>query len=340
MVEEIYSNLCVFQIICFIYFPDLVKSIKDAWIIGDHLARIAYPYLQQLEQDHKMGYENYLHENYDHYAYFPSFTESNVLAMIRNAFIEGLNKRCKLPNVVIILTDEQLLTEDPLYLPSEFERKIKWVIRELDINIKIRKGSLPSKAYVMGQPRIMWVQAFRTKRGSKIHPDQLLKFNNILRRTCMAKAIYTIPVDDSAFRCYDVDGRTQIAEGFKFLWHEIINGLKFHDDRDKRYKVNQLVDERLKQMNLDKQVREENRDHTLKSLQRNLPTVFDNNNTHGSCQRNDRSRDRPLVRDRRGRSQSSDRNQHRNRSLKQHWDGNTHRQQRDHNPTRYSNNYH
>lgn len=240
------------------------------------MARLAYPYLQQLDQDHKRGRENYLQENYDHYGYFPSFTESNVLTMVRNTFIEGMNKRVRLPNAIVILLSEQILVEDPLYLSSEFERKIKWVIRELDVNIKIRKGSLPSKAYVMGQPRIMWVQAFRTCKGSKIHPDQLLKFNNLLRRTCMSKAIYTIPVDDSSLQCLDFDGKTQIHEGFKFLWHEIINGIKFHDERDKSYEINNLVEERLKEVDLRKQASKERQQHTLGSLQRIAPGAFNN----------------------------------------------------------------
>lgn len=65
---------------------------KDIWFVGDHLVRDAYPYLQQLETDHKKGECNYLHENYDTYAYFPSFTDSNMLGMIQSTFIEGLNR--------------------------------------------------------------------------------------------------------------------------------------------------------------------------------------------------------------------------------------------------------
>lgn len=263
-----------------------IRAVKDVWIIGDHLARDAYPYLQQMDQDHKRGCENYLQENYDHYAYFPCFTDKNVLAMIRNAFVEGLNRRLKLPNAVIILFGEQLLREDPLFLPSEFERKLKWLIRELDVNIKIRKGSLPPKAYNLGQPRIMFVQAFRTCKSSLINPDQLLKFNNLLRRTCITKAIYTIPIDDTTLRCFERNGKTQITEGFKFLWQEIINGLKLHDEKDRLHEVNQLVDQRLKEMNWDKQSKQERRDHTVESVQRNMTGAF------RDLHREDRSKDR------------------------------------------------
>lgn len=260
------------------------------WIIGDHLARIAYPYLQQLELDHKKGCENYLEENYDHYAYYPSFTETNVLSMIRNAFVEGLNRRARLPNAVIIILGEQFLTEDPTYLPSEFERKIKWILREIDILVKIRKGNLPPKAYVLGQPRIMWVQAFRTRRGSAVHSDQLLKFNNLLRRMCMAKAVYTIPVEDASIRCFDVDGKTQITGGFKFLWQEIIAGLKLHDEKDRQYEINQLVDKRLKEMDLHKKSKDERCHHTLETLKRNIPTSLMERDSYREREERDFSR--------------------------------------------------
>lgn len=278
-----------------IYFVDHIRAVKDVWVIGDHMARDAYPYLQQLDMEHKKGFENYLYANYDHYAYFPSFTETNVLKMARNSLIDGLNRRAKLPNAVIVLLGEQIIVEDPLFLPSEFERKFKWLLREWDVNIKLRKSSLPSKAYTMGQPRIMWVQGFRTRRGSKINPDHLLKFNNLLRRTCMAKAVYTIPVDDSSFRCFDFDGKTHLPEGFKFLWQEIVNGLQFHDQRDKQYETDRLVDSRLKEIDMKNLSEREGCAHTISSLQQSSVTSFGRKRTssNGQGRKQDHFNSRP-----------------------------------------------
>lgn len=195
--------------------------------------QMAYPYLQKLDGEHKRGYPNYLQENYDHYCFFPAFTETNVLKMLRNTLVEGLNRRVKLPNCIIVLCSENFVTEDPLYLPSELEKKLKWIVQEFTSLINIRKSLLPPKAYVLGDPRIMWVQAFNSTRRNKLHGDQLQKFNNLLKRICGAKAIYTIPVNDcSSSCCFDYDGKTQIEDGFRYLWHEIINGLKFHDEKD------------------------------------------------------------------------------------------------------------
>lgn len=161
------------------------------------MVRSAYPYLQQLQQDYNT----------------------------RNCFVEALNRRLKLPNAVVILLSNQLIVEDPLYLPSEVDRKLKWILRELDSSVKIRKSLLPTKAYNFGEPRIMFVRGFNNTKANYLDWDILLKYNNMLCKICMAKAVYTIPVqgyDDSGFRCFDYDGKTQIKEGFEWLWMDII----------------------------------------------------------------------------------------------------------------------
>lgn len=240
-------------------------------MIGDHLARLAYPYLQQLDEDHRRGFRNYLQENYDHYVFFPSFTETNVLKMIRNCLVEGLNRRINLPDTIIVLCGEKFITEDPLYLPLEFERKIKWILREFETLIRIRKSLLPEKAYTLGQPRIMWVCAFQNTRANGIAGENLNRFNNLLKRLCSTKAVYTIPVqDNNSIRCFDTNGKTQIAEGFKFLWQEIINGVKHHDERDRQHEINQLVDDRLKEINFQNRNRQDRESYTVSSLERNL----------------------------------------------------------------------
>lgn len=213
-----------------------IRAKNDIWFIGDHMIREACPFLQELQKDQDSGYDNYLHSNYDTYVFYPNFTESNVLTMVRNGFVEALNKRIKMPSAVVILVSDQLIVEDPLYLPSEIDRKIKWILREIDAAVKIRKSTLPVKAYTMGEPRIMWVRAFQNTKANNVPPEMMLKFNNMLRKICMAKAVYMIPVNayhQSTARCYDYDGKTKIKQGFDLLWIDIINGIQQHDRNDK-----------------------------------------------------------------------------------------------------------
>lgn len=181
--------------------------------------------------------------------FYPNFAETNVLTMVRNGLIEALNQRMRFPSAVVILTSDQLIVEDPLYLPSEIDRKIKWILREIDAAVKIRKSLLPSKSYTLGEPRIMWVRAFQNTRANNVPTDMMLKFNNMLRRICMAKAVYTIPVndyDDSTVRCFDFDGKTKVNGGFELLWIDIIKGIKKHDQSDKYAEIATIVKEHSK----------------------------------------------------------------------------------------------
>lgn len=243
MVEKINVDFGLLQISSIVIAAN-IRAIKDIWFIGDHMIREAYPYLQELQRNQEAGYDNYLHANYDTYVFYPNFAENNVLTMIRNGFIEALNKRIKMLSAVVILLSDQLIVEDPLYLPSEIDRKIKWILRELEAAVKIRKSSLPLKAYTFGEPRIMWVRGFQNTRANNVPPELLLKYNNMLRKICMTKAVYTIPVDtyqNSTTRCFDYNGKTKIKGGFDLLWTDIINGIQQHDKNDKAAEEQRLL---------------------------------------------------------------------------------------------------
>lgn len=257
------------------------------------MIRNAWPYLQQIQNDHDTGRENYLHNNYDPFVFYPAFTETNVLTMVRSCLVEGLNRRLKLPSAIIILLSDQLIIEDPLYLPSEVERKIKWILREIEASIKIRKSSLPLKAYTFGEPRIMFVRAFHNTMANYVSREILLKFNNTLCRLCMAKAVYTIPTDnyqDAAVRCFDYDGKTQIKRGFELLWLDIIRGIKKHDESDKWAEIANIIKENTEHPRDTKNNKEVR--HRSKSNQRNNSYRRDDTGGGRSRHRDDRSHKR------------------------------------------------
>lgn len=133
-----------------------------------------------------------MHQNYDTYIFYPSFTEGNVLTMVRNSLVEALNKRLKMPSAIVVLISDQIIVEDPLYLPSEIDRKLKWMLREMDSIIKIRKSVLPTKSYTFGEPRFMWVRGFNNTKANYLSSDLLMKYNNMLRKICMSKAVYIL----------------------------------------------------------------------------------------------------------------------------------------------------
>lgn len=218
--------------------------------MGDHLVRDAYPFLQNQQAAFRHGDKTYLQSTYDTFSYFPVFTESNPLSMVRSAVIEGFNRRKRFPNAIVILMGDLLLLQDPLFLPSELERKIRWIMREVTTIITTMKSLVNPKSFTFGEPRIIWVRSFQTTAGNPIPMENLLKFNNILRRVCATKAIYTPDLKwftSSTARCYDKRGRI-CDSSFKELWLALSDMIKHTDERDEHYYINKKVEERLKEL--------------------------------------------------------------------------------------------
>lgn len=150
--------------------------------------RDAYPFLQNLKAANHQGDKCYLLDTYDVYGYFPVFTETNPLAMIRNTIYEAFNAHLKMPNAIVIVAGTDLLTQDKLFLPSELEKKLRWILKEITIAVTTRKSDLKPKNFTFGEPRIIWIKSFKTTESHVIPNENILKFNNLLRRTCASKS--------------------------------------------------------------------------------------------------------------------------------------------------------
>lgn len=227
-----------------------MRAVKDLWIVGDHLMRDAYPSLQDLQAAAMHGERCYIQDMYDTYGYYPVFTDTNPIAMIRNAVVSGLNYHLKMPNAIVILAGTQIIDQDPLFLPSELERKVRWVLREITAAIASRKSLLSPKHFTFGEPRIIWVRLFQTTMGDPVPQTNIIKFNNLLQRACAGKAIYTPDLDlftASEGRCYDARGRI-IEKAFKDLWLALSDCIKKLDEKDEQYFITQKVEEHLKEL--------------------------------------------------------------------------------------------
>lgn len=212
--------------------------------------RDAYPFLQNHKTASMHGQSSYLMDTYDPYGYFPTFTESNPLTMIRNSVAEGLNVHLKLPNAIVVIAGTSLITQDELFLPSELEKKIRWIMKEILALLMTRKSHLLPKNFTFGEPRIIWIRAMQTHTGDPVPTEMITKFNNILHRICAGKAIYTPELElftSSSTRCYDSHGRI-IDNAFKELWWAVSDAIKQIDTRDEQYYITKKVEERLKEL--------------------------------------------------------------------------------------------
>lgn len=230
--------------------------------------RDAHPALQKLNFTYEKGDKNYLMSNYDVFCYYLVFTEQNPLTMIRNSLVEGLNACFKMPSAIVILCGDLIMTHDDLFLPSEIERKIRWILRDIMAAIAARKSMLSPKAFTFGEPRIIWIKAFQTRTNNHIPQENLLRYNNILRRVCHNKAVYTPDLDffiASTARCYDARKRIN-EQSFDELWLSVSDTIKSIDERDEKYAVDKKVEDRLKELKLQGELKFERQAHTFLSM--------------------------------------------------------------------------
>lgn len=240
------------------------KATKEVWFVGDHLLRDAHSYLQAMEYAYKHGDHNYLHATYDTYVFYPDFTETNYISMITNSVTKGFNSRPRFPNAIIIVTGTGIIVEDELFLPSELEKKIRWVFREIASTIATCKSLVKPKCFTFGEPRIFWVKNFQTTSGDPVPSEYLVKFNNLVRRVASGKAIYTPSLDlfvASMSRCYDRKNRV-LEKSFKEFWLSVSDMLKTIDERDEHYYINKKVEERLKELKQDGELKFERKAST------------------------------------------------------------------------------
>lgn len=265
--------------------------------MGDHLLRDAHPFLQKLEYEYQHGQHNYLHATYDAYAFYPDFTEDNPLVMIRNAVVSGFNLRPRFPNAIIILTGTLLLSQDELFLPSELDKKVRWIIREISNTISTMKSLVKPKCFTFGEPRIFWVKNFQTAVGDPIPPEHLLKFNNLVRRIAAGKAIYTPVLDlfvSSTARCYDRKSRI-IDKSFDEMWLAVSEMIKSIDERDEHYYVNKKVEDRLRELKQEGELKFERKASTYLAV--TGQSSFSEHDHQWNCGRRHASQDRHGSRD-------------------------------------------
>ena len=164
-----------------IYFSD-ARPCETIWFIGDGFLAGTYSKgYQQTEQN-----EQFLREHFGVLAFHnDQHLDTNLISRIRNVLVSALNKHSKLPKLVVIVLDNDMIkfVDHEKYGASIALGKIMDVVVEsLDSVIKTRKDQIAKNAYRDQEPHFIWM-------GAPIHQD----FNdNSLRvkfNTCMESII-------------------------------------------------------------------------------------------------------------------------------------------------------
>ena len=168
-----------------IYFPsfitDTVQAIYDVWFVGDGFFREVFPALQAMQQQAKLTKSSvpYLYEYYNVFGYY-SMRSSGMrycIGRILNSLIVGLNTRERLPRLVVLIIDKDIIEDvgiDSNRPSDELPASIGWLFKQIEIVIKRKRMEIVEKkpgAVYSNDQKIMIVdmlcRPFRFPEGCK-----------------------------------------------------------------------------------------------------------------------------------------------------------------------------
>lgn len=239
-----------------------------------------------MKTDHNNGkIINYLEASYDTYFFDGDYRERNHLNMICNAFTRALNERPRLPHTVIIITSAKFFSKQETFLPSEADKKIRWILKEMDHNLKTRKEDIPYKSHQGQRTRIIWMQVLPThadvwkldaarKRDQSPFPERLTRFNKLLDKICTAKNHYFLEIKD----IIDTDGKAlsrytgNLTDfGFELVFKEITRSVKFLDNKAREQEKDRIIEDEIKYLRLQNKLLQESQSETRNPSHRRTP---------------------------------------------------------------------
>ena len=161
------------------FFAEEPKGMDYLWFIGDNFTAKSYRAHFKLNTK-----QHFIKQNFEFTAYVNSkFSNSNgnMLARLQNTFASALNqsKKCNLPNYVIIVLDDDLIT----YLNFNKEGAatlmgswIEWLVKQFKELIATRLSQLPPKAKKF-TPFLYWVNTPTHALFSSQRNKLRIKFN-------------------------------------------------------------------------------------------------------------------------------------------------------------------
>ena len=148
------SKLCVI----FSVFTDHVKGYDKLWFWGDNFVTSTY----------RNSFKNntaelFIKDSFEYYAYCQSkyeHSDTNMLNRLRNALIQGINEQGKLPKVVVLVQDDDLLeflNYGEQGMSSLVVSCIEWICKQFEALVKLAAEGLPPKAVKDGYPQLYYV---------------------------------------------------------------------------------------------------------------------------------------------------------------------------------------
>ena len=152
------------------YIAEDIVGNQTLWFLGDNFVATTYRngFKKAKWADMENGGTSFIKSYFEFVPYCGSKyenSEQNLLRRISNAFTHGINKRIKIPNILVVALEDdiiQLLEDDKFAVAQVFGKYIEHIANELVRIIGNRKKQLPKKA--RNETTIYWVAASKHAR--------------------------------------------------------------------------------------------------------------------------------------------------------------------------------
>ena len=182
---------------------------KDLWIIGDKFLHSIFDTLQSVRDQAKDKKKSlpYIYETYNVTLLMdnPIPQIHNLLARLLNCLIKGLNNKSKLPRMIVIMPDWDILRFMNHYtfgVSIIAGKCLNWIITNMERAIEARKDELhrcKPGAVQPNEPKMIWVKMIN--RSSRYHNQRIFavrkKFNTALEELlCNLRYHYILEVSE------------------------------------------------------------------------------------------------------------------------------------------------
>ena len=247
----IFSSVHIFTLLNYVVADKPVTAWKDIWLIGDQFVHNIYHTLQQMNTTATVEKKNapYIYEMYNICCFTanPLSELKNVVACLVNALIKARNDAEKLPRIIMVLLDWDLVKYigfKHVHTKIIFSEVLDWIINNMKRAVQSKRDHLMRKkagAVTDNDPKIIWVKMInRFGDGNFKKNDPMLralsqkgKFNHVLEdRLTAEQAHYVMDVNMAVNDGKYFTAANQLnGDGRVAYWVEITEQIQLFDFR-------------------------------------------------------------------------------------------------------------
>ena len=186
----------------------------------------------------------YMREHYDVFASFANnHFDVNILSCLRNVFIAALNKHAKLPRIISVILDDDILryiNHNKVGLSMEISTMLEWLFVEFDKALTTHVDQMPKKCKLANTvfPHFVW---FGLPFNVNLKDNKARAcFNKCLEQIAPQFQNVSVLLPKKGWDEFDravVSNNSFTAKGIAIYWRAIDAGILFWDTK----KLNQVI---------------------------------------------------------------------------------------------------